>query len=68
LTGDEPADVLNFRNQHPMFPNETTLNQFFTESEFESYRRLGQHVIQDDEIVGAWLDLHIPVAKVSSKP
>ncbi|WP_433966790.1 hypothetical protein [Tunturiibacter gelidiferens] len=53
LTGDEPADMLNFRNQHPTFPNETTLNQFFTESEFESYRRLGQHIIQDDEIVGA---------------
>jgi len=65
LTGDEPADVLNFRNQHPTFPNETTLNQFFTESEFESYRRLGQHIIQDDETVRGWLDLHIPAVKVS---
>ena len=44
LTGDEPADVLNYKKEHPVFPHETTLNQWFTESQFESYRRLGHHI------------------------
>lgn len=51
LTGDEPADVLNYRRQHAKFPHDTTLNQFFTESQFESYRRLGEHISQDDKVV-----------------
>jgi len=44
LTGDEPADVQNYKTEHPAFPHETTADQWFTESQFESYRRLGQHV------------------------
>jgi hypothetical protein len=44
LSGDEPADVLNYKNQHPMFPHDSTTDQWFTESQFESYRRLGDHI------------------------
>jgi hypothetical protein len=44
LTGDEPADVLNFKKEHSIFPHDSTTNQWFTESQFESYRRLGHHV------------------------
>ena len=44
LTGDEPADVLNYEKGHAMFPHDSTTNQWFTESQFESYRRLGHHV------------------------
>ncbi|HEY6306474.1 MAG TPA: hypothetical protein VI488_08480 [Candidatus Angelobacter sp.] len=44
LTGDEPADILNYKKEHSVFPHDTTMNQFFTESQFESYRRLGHHV------------------------
>ena len=44
LTGDEPADVLEYRSQHRAFPHESTGDQFFSESQFESYRRLGLHV------------------------
>jgi hypothetical protein len=44
LSGDEPSDVLNYAVEHPPFPHQTTLNQFFTESQFESYRALGHHV------------------------
>jgi hypothetical protein len=44
LTGDEPADVLNYKKEHSSFPHDTTLNQWFTESQFESYRRLGHHL------------------------
>lgn len=46
LTGDEPADVLNYHREHPDFPHQTTADQWFTESQFESYRRLGEHVVQ----------------------
>ena len=44
LTGDEPADVLNYKSEHTCFPHDSTTNQWFTESQFESYRRLGHHV------------------------
>jgi hypothetical protein len=46
LTGDEPEDILQYKASHPDFPQESTLNQFFTESQFESYRKLGLHVIK----------------------
>jgi hypothetical protein len=46
LTGDEPADVLEYKALSPSFPHETTANQFFTESQFESYRALGVHALR----------------------
>jgi hypothetical protein len=46
LTGDEPVDLQEFGKRVPAFPNESTLNQFFDESHFESYRALGQHIGQ----------------------
>jgi hypothetical protein len=36
-----PMDVRAYLNGHPNFPHDSTLEQFFTESEFESYRQLG---------------------------
>jgi hypothetical protein len=47
LTGDEPADILRYAAQHPAFPHESTNDQFFDESQFESYRALGYHAIED---------------------
>lgn len=44
LTGDEPADVLRYASAHPTFPHESTADQFFDESQFESYRALGYHI------------------------
>jgi len=44
LTGDEPADVLRYASLNPAFPHESTADQFFDESQFESYRALGYHV------------------------
>jgi Patatin-like phospholipase len=41
LTGREPADLLSYGRLHSRFPNESTANQWFKESQFESYRRLG---------------------------
>jgi hypothetical protein len=43
LTGDEPGDVLEYKLRQSVFPHQSTLNQFFDESQFESYRALGQH-------------------------
>ena len=44
LTGDEPADVLEYATLHNEFPHQSTADQFFAESQFESYRRLGYHI------------------------
>jgi hypothetical protein len=43
LTGDEPADVLQYHRRKSHFPHESTGDQFFDEAQFESYRRLGEH-------------------------
>ncbi len=59
LTGDEPPDLLNYRRQHENFPHDTTLNQFFTESQFESYRRLGEHIILTDKTAISWMQRHL---------
>ena len=45
ITGKETADVLNYEQQHPEFPHETTADQWFSESQFESYRALGEYEI-----------------------
>jgi hypothetical protein len=37
-----PADVEAYGVANPEFPHENTLDQWFTESQFESYRRLGE--------------------------
>ena len=42
LLGDAPADVRAYANLHPQFPHEPTLDQWFTEAQFESYRKLGE--------------------------
>jgi hypothetical protein len=44
LTGDEPLDVLQYAASHPTFPQEATSDQFFDEAQWESYRKLGEHV------------------------
>jgi len=51
LDGDEPVDIVNYKREDPSFPQDTTLNQFFTESKFESYRALGSHIATHPTIV-----------------
>jgi len=46
LTGDEPEDVQAHAAKNLAFPHDTTADQFFDESQFESYRALGEHVFQ----------------------
>ena len=44
ITGSEPGDVLQYRAAHGEFPHESTSDQWFGESQFESYRKLGHHI------------------------
>jgi hypothetical protein len=59
LTGDEPVDVLQYHNEHPQFPQEPTSDQFFDEAQWESYRRLGEHIasklFDPDRGLGKWM-------------
>ncbi|HMG47946.1 MAG TPA: patatin-like phospholipase family protein [Allosphingosinicella sp.] len=41
LFGSLPVDVKSYASRSESFPHETTGDQFFSESQFESYRRLG---------------------------
>lgn len=54
LLDPEPLDILNYKLQHEQFPHDSTANQWFTESQFESYRRLGQHVVEEIKSCGMW--------------
>jgi hypothetical protein len=42
ITPDLPRDVLAYRDSHRPFPYQTTADQWFDESQFESYRKLGE--------------------------
>ncbi|HEX8984764.1 MAG TPA: patatin-like phospholipase family protein [Bryobacteraceae bacterium] len=44
LTGDEAGDILEYASRNREFPHQTTADQFFDESQFESYRKLGYHI------------------------
>lgn len=48
--GTEPPDVCAYALANLTFPHETTADQFFSESQFESYRSLGKFIV--DTILG----------------
>ncbi len=41
--GNEPPDVMSYGKANPEFPHQSTADQFFDESQTESYRMLGRH-------------------------
>lgn len=41
IIGEENADVFNYSRTHADFPHQSTIDQFFDENQFESYRQLG---------------------------
>ena len=49
-----PKDVYNYAASSADFPHESTADQFFSESQFESYRALGRHAV--NEICGNYDD------------
>jgi hypothetical protein len=50
--GNEPPDVASYHASHPAFPHQSTAEQWFDESQTESYRMLGLYTI--DEIFRTW--------------
>jgi hypothetical protein len=44
VTGDEDDDIRNYVATHGEFPHEATGDQIFDEAQWESYRKLGQHM------------------------
>jgi hypothetical protein len=61
LTGDENDCVFDYKKRHSDFPHETTLDQWFSEEQFEAYRALGFHAAYGLFSGGdrfAHLDLH----------
>jgi hypothetical protein len=45
--GQEPRDVYNYGQVSKTFPHETTADQWFSESQFESYRALGSYIVDE---------------------
>jgi hypothetical protein len=41
-----PADIRAFAAEDAKFPHDSTVNQWFTESQFESYRALGSFIVR----------------------
>jgi hypothetical protein len=44
--GDEPRDIYQYFKTNETFPHESTADQSFSESQFESYRMLGAHTME----------------------
>jgi hypothetical protein len=61
---EDSAGIRSYAMAHPDFPHETTVDQWFTESQFESYRSLGfyiaNQVINDIAVQGALRDYLAP--------
>jgi hypothetical protein len=45
IYGEEPPDIYNYAQACKDFPHESTGDQWFSESQFESYRALGSHIV-----------------------
>lgn len=45
--GGAPSDVVQYWRKRAAFPHESTADQFFSESQFESYRRLGRFLASE---------------------
>lgn len=44
MTPDGPADLVRYLADNPAFPQQTTLEQFFDEGQWESYYELGRRI------------------------
>lgn len=53
LTGKESEDILEYWRKHSAFPQETTLDQFFDEAQFESYRELSYQITKQ-AVIDNW--------------
>jgi hypothetical protein len=46
ITKDQPTDVREYATKNPLFPHQSTGDQFFDETQFESYRNLGLSITE----------------------
>jgi Patatin-like phospholipase len=53
-----PLDLLAYAESNPEFPQQTTMDQFFDETQWEAYRALGQVIVQ--ETIGRHPELFAP--------
>jgi hypothetical protein len=64
-----PYDIYSYSRGSSAFPHEPTSDQWFSESQFESYRALGAHIVEQltDELANAtdacFTDFHASVQK-----
>jgi hypothetical protein len=63
-----PRDVYNYSQGSLQFPHESTSDQFFSESQFESYRALGRHAVNEicknyDPAVATAPEPRLPIVK-----
>jgi hypothetical protein len=67
MTGNESELIKAYRHAHPEFPNQSTVDQFFDEHQFEAFRALGSHAAEslfEEALIGPgevtsvanWLD------------
>ena len=47
MSGDENDYIVDYKRRFPSYPHETTADQLFTEEQFEVYRGLGFHAVNE---------------------
>ncbi len=47
LSNNLGADIHGYKRTHPDFPDQTTVDQFFDEVQFEAYRELGRQIVNN---------------------
>jgi hypothetical protein len=47
ITGDENDYIVDYKRRFPTYPHETTADQLFSEEQFEAYRALGFHAVNE---------------------
>ncbi|MGB7327822.1 MAG: hypothetical protein WBD31_23290, partial [Rubripirellula sp.] len=56
ITGNEAASIQSYRDRNPGFPHQSTADLAYDEEQFECYRSLGEHIVDDtfrSELIGA---------------
>ncbi len=46
LDENQPIDIVQYKSVNPAFPHEGTIDQFYSETQFESYRKLGFNMME----------------------
>jgi hypothetical protein len=62
MTGDESAEIRQYREMNRAFPQDPSSNQFFNESQFEAYRALGEHIGR--ELTANWQALDLDLQRI----